>query len=62
MLKCRKRDGSIIEFDLSKISKAIESAFMAEHKFFNEDIITMLSLRVTAEFNKKIRNDTVDIE
>ena len=62
MLKCRKRDGKVEDFDISKISKAIERAFMAEHKFYNDDIIGMLSLRVTAEFNKKIKNEIVDIE
>ena len=62
MLKARKRDGKVEDFDISKISKAIERAFMAEHKFYNDDIIGMLSLRVTAEFNKKIKNEIVDIE
>ena len=62
MLSIRKRDGSVEEFDLSKVSKAIEKAFMAEHKFYNDDIINMLSLRVTATMNAKIRNDVIDIE
>lgn len=62
MLSIRKRDGSVEEFDLSKVSKAIEKAFMAEHKFYNDDIINMLSLRVTATMNAKIRNDIIDIE
>ena len=62
MLSIKKRDGSIEEFKLEKVSKAIEKAFMAEHKFYNEDIINMLSLRVTAQMNGKIKNDVVDIE
>ena len=62
MLSIRKRDGSVEEFNLSKVSKAIEKAFMAEHKFYNDDIINMLSLRVTATMNAKIRNDVIDIE
>ena len=62
MLSIRKRDGSLEEFELSKVSKAIEKAFMAEHKFYNDDIINMLSLRVAATMNSKIRNDVIDIE
>ncbi len=62
MLSIRKRDGALEEFDLTKVSKAIEKAFMAEHKFYNDDIINMLSLRVTATMNSKIRNDIIDIE
>ena len=46
MLNIRKRDGSLQEFNLEKVSKAIEKAFMADHKFYNDDIINMLSLRV----------------
>ena len=62
MLSIRKRDGSLEEFDLAKVSKAIEKAFMAEHKFYNDDIIGMLSLRVAATMNGKIRNEVIDIE
>ena len=60
MLNVKKRDGSILEFKLSKIESAIERAFMAEHKFYNKDIIEMLALRTTAEFNKKVKDDVID--
>ena len=62
MLKIRKRDESLEDFDLKKIENAIERAFMAEHKFYNSDIIEMLALRVTADFNKKVVNEIVAIE
>lgn len=62
MLKVKKRDGSLEQFKIEKIGKAIERAFMAEHKFFNQDIIDMLSLRVTADFNPKIKEETINIE
>lgn len=62
MLSVKKRDGSLEEFKLSKIESAIERAFMAEHKFYNKDIIQMLALRVTAEINTKIKSDVVGIE
>ena len=62
MLKIKKRDGRIEDFDLTKVAKAIEKAFMAEHKFYNDDIINMLALRVTAQMNSKVVNDIIDIE
>ena len=62
MLSIKKRDGSLEEFNLEKVSKAIEKAFNAEHKFYNEDIINMLSLRVTAQMNSKVNNGVIDIE
>lgn len=62
MLKVAKRDSSLEEFNLAKIANAIERAFMAEHKFYNKDIIDMLALRVTAEFNSKVKNEVIGIE
>jgi len=62
MLQIRKRTGELESFDITKIENAIERAFMAEHKFYNKDIIEMLALRVTAEFNKKVLDDIVAIE
>ena len=62
MLKVKKRDGSVEDFDLKKIESAIERAFMAEHKFYSGDVIEMLALRVLADFNKKVTNEVVGIE
>lgn len=62
MLQVKKRDESLQPFKIEKIGSAIEKAFMAEHKFFNRDIIEMLALRVTADFNSKIKNETINIE
>ena len=62
MLKIKKRDGSLEDFNIEKIESAIERAFMAEHKFYNKDIIQMLALRCTADFNAKIKDETIEIE
>ena len=62
MLNVKKRDDSLQEFEIKKIESAIERAFMAEHKFYNSDIIEMLALRTTAEFNSKIKNGVINIE
>ena len=62
MITVVKRDESKQEFNIGKISTAIEKAFMAEHKFYTKDIIDMLALRVTADFNRKIHNDEISVE
>ena len=62
MLQVRKRDGQIKGFEIKKIENAIERAFLAEHKYYNQDIISMLALRTTADFNSKVKNDIVDVE
>ena len=62
MITVVKRDDSRQEFNIGKISAAIEKAFMAEHKFYTKDIIDMLALRVTADFNRKIKNEEISVE
>ena len=62
MLRIKKRDGSLEDFNIVKIQNAIERAFMAEHKFYNQDIIQMLALRVTADFNPKVKEETIEVE
>ncbi len=62
MIKVIKRDDSREEFNIGKISSAIEKAFMAEHKFYTKDIIDMLALRVTADFNRKVKDEEISVE
>lgn len=62
MIKVVKRDGEIAEFALSKISSAIAKAFNATQKLYNEDIINLLSLRVTSDFQTKLKDNTVTVE
>ena len=62
MLNVKKRDGSIVPFELSKISNAITKAFVAEHKVFTDEIIEKLALRTTADFSKKVRDDLISVE
>ena len=52
-----KRDGQKADFDISKINDAIVKAFVACEKQYNNDIIELLALRVTADFEEKIVND-----
>ena len=62
MLNVKKRDGNIVQFDLTKIKNAIEKAFIAEKKSYSEDILDMLALRTTATFNDKVKNNVVSVE
>ena len=57
-----KRDGKIVDFDISKISEAISMAFDAQEKNYNDNIIDFLALKVTAEFEPKIKNHHIAVE
>jgi ribonucleoside-triphosphate reductase len=62
MINVIKRDGQVAEFNLSKISEAITKAFKATEKIYNEEIISLLALRVTSDFQKKIKDETIHVE
>ncbi len=62
MYQVIKRDGVIAEFDIAKISSAIKKAFEANDKQFNDNIIDLLALRVTADFEPKIKDGKVSVE
>ena len=62
MFQVIKRDGQIAEFDLTKISRHVAKAFEATQKQYNKDMIDLLSLRVTSDFQDKIKNNQIDVE
>ena len=62
MINVVKRDGQVGEFNLKKISEAITKAFKATEKFYTEEIISLLTLRVTSDFQKKIKDETIHVE
>lgn len=62
MFKVVKRDGQVADFDLTKISGAIGKAFEAEQMEYNNDMVDLLALRVTADFQKKIKDGLIDVE
>lgn len=62
MYQVVKRDGNVTNFDLSKISTAITKAFEATGKEYNPDIIDLLALRVTADYQEKIANGRISVE
>ena len=62
MIYVVKRDGEVADFNLKKITDAIGKAFGATQKEYTEDILNLLSLRVTAEFQDKIAEGKVHVE
>ena len=62
MYKVRKRDGKIVSFDIKKISDAITKAFEAEDKKYDENVVDFLALKVTSDFESKIKDNIVNVE
>ncbi len=62
MYRVRKRDGELVEFDISKISIAISKAFDALGEQYTDNIINLLALIVTSEYGMKIKDDIIDVE
>ena len=62
MYRVQKRNGKVVDFDMKKISGAITLAFEALDKQYNPSIIDMLALRVTADFEPKIKDGVVAVE
>ena len=62
MFQVAKRDGAVAEFELSKITEAIRKAFEAKEKYYSQDMLQMLGLRVTADFQEKISDEMICVE
>ncbi len=62
MYQVVKRDGKIVDFDLSKIAQAIEKAFEAQQVAYNRDIIDLLTLKVTAHYAPKVKDSQIGVE
>lgn len=62
MFEVVKRDGQVTEFNLGKINDAIAKAFDATQMAYNDDIIGLLSLRVSAHFQGKIKDGKISVE
>ena len=59
MYRVNKRDGKIVDFDISKITDAIKKGFGACERQFNDNIIDFLALKVTADFEPKIKEGVI---
>lgn len=56
------RNGKIVEFDTNKIIGAISKAFDSLDKYYNRSTLELLALRVTADFNSKIKDGFISVE
>ena len=57
-----KRDGKTVDFNIAKIKDAITQAFDACKIKYHPDTIDFLSLKVTADFEPKIKDDQITVE
>lgn len=62
MIQVVKRDGETAEFCLKKITEAIKKAFRATGNEFNDEILELLSLRVTADFQPRMKAGSISVE
>jgi len=62
MFQVVKRDGEIADFQMGKITAAIHKAFDAKEKHYSEDMIELLGLRVTSDFQGKIQDEKISVE
>ena len=62
MYRVVKRDGSISEFDVKKISAAIQKAFDACERNYHDSVLDMIALQVTSDFDPKIKDDLIGVE
>jgi len=62
MFQVRKRDGEVTDFSLEKIKNAIKKAFDATGKISCDEILELLALRVTADFQDKVKTEGVNVE
>ena len=62
MYQVTKRDGQVVDFEISKISDAITKAFVAIEKQYHPTIIDLIALHVTSDFEPKIRDGVIAVD
>lgn len=62
MFQVIKRNGELADFTLVKIEDAIMKAFHATDMQYTKDIVDLLALRVTAEFQDKVKDGQIHVE
>jgi len=62
MYRVIKRDNKVVDFDIAKISAAIIKAFEAQEKQYHPGVIDFLALKVTADFEPKIKDELITVE
>ena len=62
MYKVVKRDGKIADFDIHKISSAIQKAFDACGRNYDSSVLDLIALRVTSDFEPKAKDGFIGVE
>ena len=62
MYQVVKRDGSVVDFSINKISAAITKAFEAIKKQYHPSVIELIALHVTSDFESKIKDGKIEVE
>ena len=62
MYQVTKRNRAAESLDISKISAAIGKAFDALNQPYNDEIIDLLALKVTSDYEPKIQDGRIDVE
>ena len=62
MYQVIKRNDTVVEFDLSKINVVLKKAFDAVGKQYHDSVIDFLALKVTADFEPKIKDEKIAVE
>lgn len=62
MFEVVKRDGEVSQFNLIKIKEAITKAFIATDKNYTDEMLDILVLRVTSDFQKQIKEGKITVE
>ncbi len=62
MFQVIKRDGEKVDFTLTKINDAIMKAFNATQMQYSNDIVDLLALRVSADFQDKVKDGSIHVE
>lgn len=62
MYQVKKRDGSVVDFDIERIVNAITRAFDSMGKQYNPSQIRLIALQATSEYEPKIKENVVNVE
>ncbi|MEG2084166.1 MAG: ribonucleoside triphosphate reductase [Clostridia bacterium] len=62
MYKFKKRNGELVDFNIEKIALAIEKAFESTNTNYEQDVLDLLALRASANFQRKVVDGIVGVE
>ena len=62
IIKVTKRSGDVVDFDVTRIERAMTKAFVELKKSIDDSVIEILALRTVADFESKVKNGRVSVE